>query len=50
VAVDLVAHGQFGMMAALRGAEIVGVPLADATKTLKRLDPKILDTAQVFFG
>ncbi len=49
-AADLVADRQFGMMAALQGNEIRAVPLADATRSLKVLDPAIYEVAQVFFG
>jgi len=35
VAADLVRSGQFGMMSALVGNQIVGVPLAKATGELK---------------
>ncbi len=38
-AARLAATGQFGQMVALRGDEIVAVPLADAIGHLKRVDP-----------
>lgn len=50
MAADLVAEEQWGMMAALRGNELVAVPLEEATRQLKRLDPKIYEVAHVFFG
>ncbi|AKU89762.1 6-phosphofructokinase [Vulgatibacter incomptus] len=50
MAADLVASKRWGTMAALRGNEIVAVPLADATRSLKQLDPRIYDVASVFFG
>ncbi len=50
MAADLVATRQWGMMVALRGNEIVAVPLADATRSLKHLDPKFYEVASVFFG
>jgi 6-phosphofructokinase 1 len=37
--VELVAAGQFGQMVALQGREIVAVPIADATRNLKQVDP-----------
>lgn len=49
-AADLVHQGRFGMMAALRGDEIVAVPLAEATGELKLVDPKLYEVAKVFFG
>jgi ATP-dependent phosphofructokinase / diphosphate-dependent phosphofructokinase len=49
-ACDMVARGEFGRMAALRGNEVTSVPLADATKTLKRVPAEYFDVARVFFG
>lgn len=39
-AVDLILKGQTGHMVALRGTEIVSVPIKDAVSQLKRVDPK----------
>lgn len=39
-AVELVADGQFGYMVALKGRRIVAVPIADATRLLKQVDPE----------
>jgi phosphofructokinase-like protein len=49
-AMDAVAGGRFGQMVALRGADIVEVSLADALAKPKLLDPRLFETAQVFFG
>ena len=49
-AAELVQKGQFGMMAALKGSEIVAVPLADATGELKTVDEALYDVAATFFG
>ncbi len=49
-AMDAVAAGRFGQMVALQGAEIVEVGLADALAEPKLLDPRLFETAQVFFG
>ncbi len=49
-ACDMVARGEFGRMAALRGNEVTSVPLADATRTLKRVPSEWFDVARVFFG
>jgi 6-phosphofructokinase 1 len=37
-------------MVALRGTEIVTVPIAEATAELKTVDPKLYEVAEVFFG
>jgi phosphofructokinase-like protein len=50
VAVDLAATGRFCEMAALRGNEVVGVPLAEACSEVRSVDPSLLDVAQTFFG
>jgi phosphofructokinase-like protein len=49
-AIDAVHDGAFGMMVALRGTEIVRVPLADATRELKLVPPERYAEAEVFFG
>ena len=49
-AVDAVADGDWGVMVSLRGTEIVRVPLADATTTLKTVPPEKYEEAKVFFG
>jgi ATP-dependent phosphofructokinase / diphosphate-dependent phosphofructokinase len=49
-AVDLAAAGRFGEMAALRGTEVVGVPLSEACAEIRGVDPALLDVAQTFFG
>jgi 6-phosphofructokinase 1 len=49
-AVDAATAGDFGKMVALRGTEIVAVPLAEALSEPKLLDPALYETAQIFFG
>ncbi|MGN6253134.1 MAG: 6-phosphofructokinase [Marmoricola sp.] len=49
-AVDAVAEGDFGTMMALRGTDIVRVPLAEGTGELKLVDPAEYAEAEVFFG
>ncbi|HEX8702976.1 MAG TPA: ATP-dependent 6-phosphofructokinase [Myxococcaceae bacterium] len=49
-ACDMVARGEFGKMAALRGNEIISEDLAVATKELKRVPEEFFKVAQVFFG
>ncbi len=48
-AIELISEGRFGMMAALKGQEVVGVPLAQAVSALKMVDSKWYDLARVFF-
>jgi ATP-dependent phosphofructokinase / diphosphate-dependent phosphofructokinase len=49
-AIDAVHEGRWGEMTALRGTDIVTVPLAEATKELKLVDPGLYAEAEVFFG
>ncbi|HZC26088.1 MAG TPA: 6-phosphofructokinase [Actinopolymorphaceae bacterium] len=49
-AIEAVRDGDFGMMVALRGTDIVRAPLAAATKELKLVTPELLDEAGVLFG
>jgi 6-phosphofructokinase 1 len=49
-AIDAVHEGDFGTMVALRGADIIRVPLADAVRELKTVDRRIYEAASVFFG
>ena len=49
-AVDAVHAGEFGTMVALRGTDIVRVPLAAATTELKIVKPELYAEAEVFFG
>jgi 6-phosphofructokinase 1 len=49
-AIDAVQERDFGKMVALRGTEIVRVPLAEATAKLKTVDASLYEEAQVFFG
>jgi phosphofructokinase-like protein len=48
-AADLVAEGHFGQMAALRGNEVVGVPLEEATSVLKVVPPEWGQFMRTFF-
>jgi 6-phosphofructokinase 1 len=48
-AADLVHDGQFGMMAALKGGEIVAVPLADAVKGLKTVPVSLYEEVKTLF-
>lgn len=48
-AAELVAEGRFGQMVALRGNEVVGVSLEEATAKLKTVSPEWLKLADTFF-
>ena len=49
-AVDAVAEGDFGVMVALKGTDIVRVKLAEATAELKTVPLERYQEAEVFFG
>jgi 6-phosphofructokinase 1 len=49
-AIDAAHQGDWGKMVALRGTDIVRVPLADATAELKVVKPEMYAEAEVFFG
>ena len=49
-AADYVNNGDFGKMAALKGNEIVPVPLSDATSELKLVPSELYELAKTFFS
>jgi ATP-dependent phosphofructokinase / diphosphate-dependent phosphofructokinase len=49
-AIHAVADGAYGTMVALRGTDIVRVPLSEATTQLKLVPPERYAEAEVFFG
>jgi 6-phosphofructokinase 1 len=49
-ATRLAHEGRFGMMASLKGNEIVAVPLRQATASLKQADMELYRLAEIFFG
>ena len=49
-AIDAVHDGDWGKMVALRGTDIVRVPLADATDAAQDRQPELYAEAEVFFG
>ncbi|HET7903463.1 MAG TPA: 6-phosphofructokinase, partial [Candidatus Eisenbacteria bacterium] len=49
-AVDLVARKGYGRMVAIRGTQIVDLPLAEAVGTIKIVGPEFYETARVFFS
>ncbi|MCW4002202.1 MAG: 6-phosphofructokinase [Candidatus Bathyarchaeota archaeon] len=49
-AIDLVHKGSFGQMVALKGNDVVPVPLKDVLGKRKTVDLKLYEIARVFFG
>ncbi|MFD7499806.1 6-phosphofructokinase [Streptomyces sp. NPDC001700] len=49
-AVDAVKERQFGVMVALRGTDVVRVPLAEAAAGIRTVDPALYAEFGVFFG
>jgi ATP-dependent phosphofructokinase / diphosphate-dependent phosphofructokinase len=49
-AMDAAAAGRFGTMVGLRGSEVVDVSLEAALREPKLLDPRLYETAELFFG
>jgi phosphofructokinase-like protein len=49
-AIDAAHEGDFGKMVALRGTEVVRVPLVEATKELKTVSLERYSEVEVFFG
>jgi phosphofructokinase-like protein len=49
-AIDAVHDRAFGTMVALRGDHIERVPIGDAVRQLKTVDPELLEVASVFFA
>jgi ATP-dependent phosphofructokinase / diphosphate-dependent phosphofructokinase len=49
-AIEAALAGEHGTMVALRGTDVVLVPIAEALAEPKLLDPRLYETAAVFFG
>ena len=49
-AVDAASEGRWGTMVALRGTDVVEVPIAEAVAHLKTVPRHLYDVAEVFFG
>jgi ATP-dependent phosphofructokinase / diphosphate-dependent phosphofructokinase len=49
-AIDAMHDGDSGVMVALRGTDIVRVPLSDATSELKLVPAERYEEVEVFFG
>ncbi|MEO8513859.1 MAG: 6-phosphofructokinase, partial [Ignavibacteria bacterium] len=48
-AVEMVKEGKFGRMAALRGTEIIDIPIEEAVASLKTVSDDFYDVARTFF-
>lgn len=48
-AVEMIKEGKFGRMAALRGTEIIDIPIEEAVSELKTVDDNFYDVARTFF-
>jgi 6-phosphofructokinase 1 len=49
-AIDAAEEGAFATMVALRGPRIERVPIAEAVRELRTVDPELMELASVFFG
>ncbi len=49
-AIDAAEEGDFGKMVALRGPDVVRVPIESGVRELKTVDRQLFDDATVFFG
>ncbi|HET6909987.1 MAG TPA: 6-phosphofructokinase, partial [Mycobacteriales bacterium] len=49
-AIDAMHEGESGVMVALRGTDIIRVPLSEATKALKLVPVERYEEVEVFFG
>ena len=49
-AADFAVAGQSGVMVALRGTQLVAIPLAAACAEIRGVDPALFDVARTFFG
>ena len=49
-ATDLAVAGRFGEMVALRGTELVGIPLQEACAEVRSVPQELIDVATTFFG
>lgn len=49
-AAEMINDSKWGRMAALKGTEIIDIPLDDAVNTPKLVEDKFYDVAKVFFG
>ena len=49
-AIDLIHQGKFGHFAALKGSDIVAVPLSEMAGKIRTVDDELYEMAEVFFG
>ena len=49
-AIDAAHTGDFGKMVALRGTDVVRIPIEEGVAQLKTVDGRLFETAAVFFG
>jgi 6-phosphofructokinase 1 len=49
-AIDAAHEGDFGVMVALQGTNVVRVPIEAGVAQLKTVDGRLFETAAVFFG
>jgi 6-phosphofructokinase 1 len=49
-AVELVRNKQFGKMVALRGTDIIAIPIEEAVSKLKTVDPAFYESAKMFLS
>jgi ATP-dependent phosphofructokinase / diphosphate-dependent phosphofructokinase len=49
-AIDAAHAGDFGKMVALRGTDVVRIPIEEGVSQLKTVDGRLFETAAVFFG
>jgi ATP-dependent phosphofructokinase / diphosphate-dependent phosphofructokinase len=49
-AIDAAHEGDFGKMVALRGTDVVRIPIEEGVAQLKTVDGRLFETAAVFFG
>ena len=49
-AADFAVHGDTGVMAAVRGTQIVSVSMEEACAEVRGVDEALFDTAATFFG
>ena len=48
-AIELIEQQEFGKMAALKGNEVIGIPLEEATREIKIVSQDWIDLAKIFF-
>jgi 6-phosphofructokinase 1 len=48
-AVELIEQQEFGKLAALKGNEVIGIPLEEATSKIKTVNQEWIDLAKIFF-